>query len=99
MQVNLQLHHVAKDITGLSACRIIDIILSGKGDPKRLEALRDGRCKESVETIDAALEGNHQEEHLFELRGTFEMIDVYSAKIQECELAGQPVLKERAGGE
>jgi len=29
MQMNLQLHHVVKDITGLTARRIIDAILSG----------------------------------------------------------------------
>jgi len=81
MQMNLQLHHVVKDITGLTARRIIDAILFGERDPKTLAALRDRRCKESVETIDAALEGNYQEEHLFELKVAVEMFDVYSAKI------------------
>ncbi len=97
MQMNLQLHHMVKDITGLTARRIIDAILSGERDPKKLAALRDRRCKESVETIAAALDGNYQEEHLFELKVAVEMFDVYSAKIQECELAGQSVLQELAG--
>ena len=97
MQMNLQLHHVVKDITGLTARRIIDAILSGERDPKKLAALRDRRCKESVETIAAALDGNYQEEHLFELKVAVDMFDVYSAKIQECELAGQSVLQELAG--
>ena len=79
MQMNLQLHHVVKNITGLTARRIIDAILSGERDPKTLAALRDRRCKESVETIAAALEGNYQEEHLFELKVAVEMFDVCSA--------------------
>jgi transposase len=36
MQMNLQLHHVVKDITGLTGRRIIDAILSGERDPQKL---------------------------------------------------------------
>jgi hypothetical protein len=68
MHMNLQLSHVVTDITGLTDRRIIDDILSGDRDPTKLAALRDRRCKESVETIAAALEGNYQEEHLFEFK-------------------------------
>jgi len=97
MQMNLQLHHVVRDITGLTARRIIDAILAGERDPERLATLRDRRCKETEATIAAALDGNYQEEHLFELKVAVEMFDAYSVKIQECELAGQSVLKELAG--
>jgi len=97
MQMNLQLHHVVRDITGLTARRIIDAILAGERDPQKLATLRDRRCKETVATIAAALDGNYQEEHLFELRVAIEMFDAYSAKIQECEFAGQSVLQELAG--
>jgi transposase len=67
MQMNLQLHHVVKDITGLTGRRIIDAILSGERDPQKLASLRDQRCKESPDTIAAALQGNYQEDHLFEV--------------------------------
>ncbi|MCT0202134.1 MULTISPECIES: transposase [Synechococcaceae] len=62
-----------------------------------MAALRDPRCKESQATIAAALNGNYQEEHLFELKVAVEMFDAYSVKIQECELAGQVVLNDLAG--
>ena len=97
MQMNLQLHHVVKDITGLTARRIIDAILAGQRDPQKLATFRDRRCKETEATIAAALDGNYQEEHLFELKVAVEMFDAYSEKIQECELAGQSVLQELAG--
>jgi transposase len=97
MQMNLQLHHVVKDITGLTARRIIDAILVGERDPQKLATLRDRRCKETEATIAAALDGNYQEQHLFELKVAVEMFDAYSAKIQEGELAGQSVLQELAG--
>ena len=97
MQMNLQLHHVVKDITGLTARRVIDAILSGERNPEKLATLRDRRCKETEATIAAALDGNYQEEHLFELKVAVEMFDAYSEKIRECELAGQVVLNELAG--
>jgi transposase len=68
MQMNLQLQHVVADVTGLTARRIIDAILAGQRDSHELASLRDRRCKETVETIAAALDGNYQEEHLFELK-------------------------------
>jgi hypothetical protein len=63
MPMNLQLHHVVRDITGLTARRIIDAILAGERDPQKSAPLR--RCKETEATIAAALDGNDQEEHLF----------------------------------
>ena len=89
MPMNLQIHYIVKDITCLIARRIIDAILSGERDPRKLADLRDRRCKESVETIAAALDENYREEHLSELKVAVQMFDVYSAIIQECELAGQ----------
>ena len=35
-QMNLQLHHVLSEITGLSGQRILDAILAGERDPVRL---------------------------------------------------------------
>lgn len=97
MQMNLQLHHVVKDITGLTGRRIIDAILSGERDPQKLASLRDQRCKESQGTIAAALQGNYQEDHLFELKVAVDLFDSYTAKIKECELAGQSLLTQLAG--
>lgn len=44
-QMNVQLHHVLSDITGLSGLAILDAILSGERDPHTLARLRDGRVK------------------------------------------------------
>jgi transposase len=37
-QMNLQLHHVLSQITGLSGQKILDAILAGERDPMRLAA-------------------------------------------------------------
>ncbi|MGA2739982.1 MAG: hypothetical protein ABSG65_21410 [Bryobacteraceae bacterium] len=49
--MNVQLHHVLSDITGLSGLAILDAILAGERDPRVLARLRDGRVKASEETI------------------------------------------------
>jgi hypothetical protein len=67
-QMNLQLHHVISDITGLTGTAIIEAILKGERDPAILAKMRDRRIKASEETIAAALVGDYRPEHLFTLR-------------------------------
>ena len=61
------LQHVFSDIDGLSAQAIIDAILAGERDPKKLAALHDKRCRSSAEEIIEALRGDCREEYLFVL--------------------------------
>jgi hypothetical protein len=44
-QMNLQIHRVLSDITGVSGLRILDAILEGKRDPVALAQLCDGASK------------------------------------------------------
>ena len=85
MQMNVQLHHVVSDITGMTGMNIILAILGGERDPEKLAALRDNRCKESKETIAAALCGNYRPEHLFALRQAVELYQTYTDKIVSCD--------------
>jgi len=85
MQMNLQLHHVVSDITGVTGMRILRAIVGGERDPETLAAFRDVRCKSSIETIREALTGNYQPEHLFALRQAIELYDTYQAKLQDCD--------------
>ena len=66
-QMNLRLHHVIADLSGLTGMAIIEAILAGERDPRQLAKLRDPRIKASQETIAKALEGNWRVEHLFVL--------------------------------
>jgi transposase len=85
MQMNVQLHHVVTDITGGTGMKIIRAIVAGESNPERLAQFRDRRCKESQETIAAALSGNYRPEHVFALRQAVEFYDFYQAKIRECD--------------
>ena len=59
--------------------------VSGERDPEALAALRDVRCKSSVDTIKASLVGNDREEHVFALTQSLELYDFYKAQIETCD--------------
>ncbi len=84
-QMNLHLHNVISDITGATGIAIIRRIVAGDADPKSLAALRDERCRSSVEIIEASLEGNYRKEHIFTLKQALDLYDYYSHKIAECD--------------
>jgi transposase len=86
MQMNLQLHHVVTDITGVTGMRIIEAILAGERNPCHLAKLRDVRCHASEATIAAALEGNWRPEHLFSLRQAEALYRFYQVQIRECDM-------------
>jgi transposase len=93
MQMNVQLHHVVSDITGVTGMRIIRAIVSGTQTPETLAEFRDVRCAASEETICEALTGNYRPEHVFALRQALELYDFHQAKIAECDVEIEAVLR------
>ena len=93
MQMNLQLHHVVSDITGVTGMTIIRAIVAGERDPVVLASHRDRRCHASVETICQALSGNYREEHIFALTQALELYDVYQTKVTACDKQIEAILK------
>jgi transposase len=85
MEMNLQLHHVVSDITGVTGMKVIRSIVAGERDLDVLASYRDVRCKASVETIKAALNGNDRSEHIFALTQSVELYDFYQSKMLECD--------------
>lgn len=84
--MNIQLHHVIASITGVTGMRIIRAIVDGERDSEKLAAMRDVRCKESLETIRSALVGNYQPEHVFALKQALALYDFYQHCIDECDV-------------
>jgi len=91
-QMNLQLHHVLSDITGVTGLAILDAILAGERDPTVLAGHRDRRIKASPDTIAKALVGDYRPEHLFTLRQSLEAYRHYQRLIEECDLQVQGLL-------
>src|SRR5436190_20123068 len=84
-QMNLLLHNVVSDITGVTGMKIIKAILAGERDPRVLARNRDERCKNTTTTIAKSLVGNYREEHLFALRQAVDLYETYQAKIADCD--------------
>jgi transposase len=80
-QINLLLHHVVADITGVTGMTIIRAILEGERDPAVLAQHRDPRCKNSAEVIAKSLVGNYRDEHLFALQQAVTLYDTYQSQL------------------
>lgn len=99
-QMNLLLHNVVSDLTGVTGMKIIKAIIEGERDAKKLAQHRDRRCAHSATTIAKSLVGNFREEHLFALGQAVSLYETYQEKIAECEaallkyLAARPSLTE-----
>jgi transposase len=84
-QMNLQLHHVLSDLTGVTGLAILDAILAGERDPAVLAQHRHRRVKASRETIAKALVGDYRSEHLFTLRQALAAYRHTQRQIEECD--------------
>src|SRR6267143_2003788 len=86
-QMNLLLHNVVSDITGVTGMKIIKAILAGERDPNVLSLNRQDGCRNSKEIIAKSLVGNFRDDHMFALKQAVELYEIYQAKIAECEAA------------
>ena len=90
--MNLQLQHVISDITGVTGMQIIRAIVAGERNPDVLAAMRDVRCKATIETVRAALVGNYQPEHVFALKQALALYDFYQQCVAECDIQIEQVV-------
>ena len=84
-QMNLQIHHVISDLAGTTGLAILDAILAGERDPKKLADLRDWRIRATEETIMKSLVGDYRDEHLFTLRQSLVAYRHYQRLIAEVD--------------
>jgi transposase len=97
-RMNLKIHDVISDLTGVSGLKLIEAILKGERDPAVLLGLCDPQIqKRKAERLQAALEGTWKAEHLFALRQAHELWQFYQQKIAECDQQIEAVLKALAG--
>jgi len=100
-QMNLKLTEVISDVTGVTGTRIIEAILGGERDAKKLAALRHERCHNNAETIALSLQGNWRDEHLFSLKQAVDLYRYYRAKVSEVDEQIESHLKkfqDKSGG-
>jgi transposase len=83
--MNVQLANAISDLGGVSGQAIIRAILAGERDPSKLAALRDCRIRATTEEVERSLEGNWQEEQLFELQQAVDEYDFRQKQLTECD--------------
>ena len=93
-EMNIQLHHVISDITGVTGISIIKAIIAGERDANKLAAFRDYRIKSDVKTIIKALEGDYRKEHLIVLKQALDIYEFYLKQISECDKEIEACYKE-----
>ena len=84
-QMNLHLHKVLSNVTGVTGMNIIRAIISGERDPQKLALMRERGVKNTPEAIAKALEGDYRQEHLFALKQAVELYDFYHRQIEACD--------------
>jgi len=93
--MNIQLPVVLSDITGKSGQAIIQRILKGERDAKRLASLADYRVKADKATIEKALTGYWHEQHLFTLQQNWQMYQFHQVQITKCDAKVEALLSQR----
>jgi transposase len=84
-QMNLQIHHVLSDITGLSGLAVVDAILEGHRDPQHLAGLVQSRAHADRETVIKSLVGHYRAEHVFTLRQSLAAYRQYQKMLADCD--------------
>jgi transposase len=97
-QMNLQLHHVISDLSGTTGMAILDAILSGERDARKLAALRDPRIKADTKTIAKSLVGDYRREHLFTLGQSVKAYRHCQQQIAACDVEIEQMLAEFTDG-
>jgi len=86
-QMNVQINNVISDIFGVTGLAILDAVLAGERDGRKLAQLKDHRIKASGDTIARSLVGDWRPEHLFALRQALATWRHYQQLITEDDAA------------
>lgn len=92
--MNLRLDVVLSDITGKSGMSIIQAILNGERDGNALSKLADNRVKRTKAEIADALQGEWNDELLYELEDCYDIYITLQSKIKNCDKKLENLLKE-----
>jgi transposase len=96
-RMNIKLHEVISDLTGVSGHKVVRAILNGERQPEKLLALCDEQIqKKKSAAVIKSLRGCWKKEQLFALRQGFELWEAYQQKIKDCDSEIQSQLQKLA---
>jgi transposase len=96
-RMNIKLHEVISDLTGVSGLKVVRAILKGERRPGELLALCDEQIrKKKSDAVKESLRGCWKKEQLFALRQGLELWEAYQQKISACEREIEELLHQMA---
>jgi hypothetical protein len=97
-RMNVKLHDVISDLTGVSGLKVVRAILKGERRPGELLQLCDEQIqKKKSASVKESLRGCWKKEHLFALRQALELWETYQQKIRDCDQELESHLRQLAG--
>lgn len=96
-RMNVKIHEVLSDLTGVSGLRLVRAIVAGERRPAVLLGLCDAQIlRQKRQRMRQALEGNWQAEHVFALQQAVQGWDFYQQQMAACDQQIAHVLHEIA---
>ncbi|PWE00815.1 IS110 family RNA-guided transposase [Marinilabilia rubra] len=93
VNMNIKLHDVISDINGRTGRAIVDAIIDGERDPKRLASFRNRRIKCSEENLLKSLEGNWRDEQVFCLKMARDKYVELERHLQKTDQESERIIK------
>lgn len=93
-QMNVQLHKVLSDISGVSGMRILRAIVSGNRNPEELAAMAVGGIKATPKKVAESLRGHYREQHVFGLSQALKTFDFVHERIRECDREIERIMRD-----
>ena len=92
--MNIKLHNVISQITGVSGMRILKAIISGNHNPLELAALCENSIlKKKKDLVVSSLYGNFRDDYIFALKQAVDAYEFYQQKVFECDKKIQLLLE------
>jgi len=92
--MNVKLHNVISQITGVSGMRVLKAIIDGNHDPKKLANLcEDSILRKKKQLVISSLYGNFRDDYIFSLKQALEAYEFYQQKVFECDKKIQQLLE------
>jgi transposase len=92
IEMNVQLHNVISDLSGVTGQAIVRAILAGERNPVQLAALRDSRIQATELELIHSLRGDWKEDVLFELQQAVDAYDFHQQQLARCDVQLQKYL-------
>jgi transposase len=84
--MNIKVHNVISEVTGVSGLAMIRAIIAGERNPETLVEMCNIQIKKHKrEEVIKSLEGTYSEENIFLLKQSIECWEFYNKKISDCD--------------